>query len=120
MPYGLADTQWDAARGEMRDALVRRARERRTVTYGELAAEIGAADLQPRSARFAALLNATCEDEVGEGRPMLGSLVVRKDTRVPGDGYFRCAEGIGRDAGDREAFWQAELDEVFEYWSCRQ
>ena len=41
---------------------------------------------------------------------MIGSLVVKKDTGIPGAGYFRVARDLGHDVGDERAFWQAEVE----------
>lgn len=117
MPFGLPDAQWEAAAIEMRDILVERARERHTITYGVLARAIGAARLQPRSRGFTALLGAACAFEDSEGRPMIGSLVVKKDTGIPGAGYFRVARDLGHDVGDERAFWQAEVENVYTFWA---
>ena len=46
-------------------------------------------------------------------RVVLASLVTRKDTGMPGEGYFRHAASIGRDVRDRRAFWQAEAARVY-------
>ena len=55
------------------------------------------------------------------GRPMLGSVVVRKHASMPGDGYFGGACRLGRfdpDAKkDKRAFWAEELERVYEHWS---
>jgi hypothetical protein len=49
---------------------------------------------------------------------MTASLVVRADTGMPGDGYFAFAEReLGRPVGDREAFWRAEVERVWDAYS---
>jgi len=46
---------------------------------------------------------------------MLSAVVVRKDTRRPGDKFFEFAETeLGEHLGDREAFWEDELKRVYE------
>ncbi len=67
------------------------------------------------------MLAKLCEGEVREGRPMLGSVVVRKDRGIPGGGYFREAQrlrGVSMctDA-QRRAFWAQEVERVYQYWS---
>ena len=39
--------------------------------------------------------------------------VCRKDTGLPGDGYFRHAAKLGRDVSDPEAYWQSEAERVW-------
>lgn len=48
---------------------------------------------------------------------MLCALVVRKDSGVPGGGYYTGMAASGHDQSDIEASWRAERDQVFEYWS---
>jgi hypothetical protein len=52
---------------------------------------------------------------------MLGSGVLRKDTGMPGDGYFEGAWHLGRfdpDAKkDKRAFWAEGLERVYDQWS---
>jgi hypothetical protein len=115
MPFGPPDAQWETAAGEMREILTECARRRCTITYGDLARSIGAARLEPRSQRFAALLGAACTFEDSEGRPMIGSLVVRKDTGISGAGYFRVARDLKHDVDDERAFWQTEVEKVYAY-----
>ena len=116
MPYGIDETQWEAASEEMRRILHGCARGGRTITYGELASGIAAASLQPRSAGFFALLADVCDGEESSGRPCLGPLVVRKDTQMPGEGFFAPVEGSGDDRASRESYWESGLASVFEYW----
>jgi hypothetical protein len=58
---------------------------------------------------------------VAHGRPMLGSVVVRKDTGMPGDGYFRGACRLGQfeadSKKDKRAFWAEELERVYDCWA---
>jgi hypothetical protein len=52
---------------------------------------------------------------------MLGSVVVRKDTGMPGDGYFKGARRLSQFEADvkkdKRAFWAEELESVHRYWS---
>lgn len=92
------------------------------ICYGEVAPLAGV-DLNSGRGRreVGCLLAEVCQNEVQQGRPMLGSVVVRKDTRVPGEGYFRGAQRLGKFQGqsyeDKRAFWLQELERVHAYWS---
>ena len=110
----------EALRQELRKA----ARAGRLVCYGEIASLLGMDVRSPqRRGKLARLLKEVCALEVGEGRPMLGSLVVRKDTGMPGAGFFRGAADLGVFSGesgdDKRSFWTAEVRRVHEYWGSR-
>jgi hypothetical protein len=116
--HGLTDDQWALAREELRIELVATATARTTVTYGELARRIRAADLHARSRALYALLQEACAAEDEAGRPTIGSVVVTKATGMPGDGYFAFADGrLGRDVADRRRYWESEVERVWDTWS---
>jgi len=86
----------------LRDRLVAIAAEGATITYDELRRELGLeGDLVPvlRSLSVA-------EDEAGRG--LLTAVVVRADTGLPGEGWFRLAENRGRATSDTVAMWNEE------------
>lgn len=95
-----------------REILVSAGRDGRTVTYGDLARDVSGARLSARSRGLMALLDEACEPVDAEYGIALASLVVRADTRMPGDGYFEWAAHSGRDVIDREAMWRREVERV--------
>lgn len=111
--WGLPVSDWETAKLEAEGLLMRRARERGTVTYSELCNAITVARFKPYSWRLIALLDEICDREDREHGIVLASLVVRRDTGMPGEGYFAHAAKRGRDITDREAFWRAEADRVW-------
>ena len=86
----------------VRQSLLAAARERRTVTYDEL-----------RSDGLAVTLRALSVESDDHDRGLLTALVVRADTGLPGNGFFRLAAERGRDVTDRRAAWEAELATVY-------
>jgi hypothetical protein len=114
--FGFSDTEWIEMRDEMRRVLSEVACHRETITYGELVARVSGTRMSPRSAALAELLGEVCEVEDAERGTMLGSVVVRADSGIPGDGYFRHAAGLGRDVSDAEAFWRSEVARVWDVW----
>jgi hypothetical protein len=88
--YGFTLEAWSAGKNQARDFLIGRARERGTTTYSEL-----------------------CEEEDAANGIMLASLVTRRDTGIPGNGYFKFAAGLGRETFDREAFWRSEIERIY-------
>ena len=67
------------------------------------------------------ILGEVCQGEVHQGRPMLGAVVVRKDSHLPGQGFFKSARKLGLFQGsndkERREFWVQELRKVHGYWS---
>jgi len=66
------------------------ARSQSVITYSDIASLVGV-DIQTSLGRreIGRLIAEVCAHEVEHGRPMLGSVVVRKDTGMPGDGYSK-------------------------------
>jgi len=98
------------------------ARSRSIITYAEIAPLVGV-DIRTSLGRreIGRLIAEVCAYEVEHGRPMLGSVVVRKDTSMPGDGYFKGACRLGQfdpvGKKDKRAFWAEELERVYVYWT---
>ena len=120
--YGMTPEQWRAVRSEARDIIIGRARERRTIYYSELCAELTTASIKPYSYALVALLEDICEREDAERGVMLASLVVRKPSKageeaMPGVGYFGKADNLGRVTDDQAAMWRAERDRVFQVFA---
>ncbi len=101
-------------RERMRAALLEAAAEGRTVTYGEIAAVVSDGRVSARSAALAALLGEVCEMEDPKRDVLMGSLVVRADTRVPGEGYFRHTGLLDAGSTDQVEFWQAQVERVWD------
>ena len=98
------------------------ARSKSVITYSDIASLVGV-DIRTSLGRreIGRLIAEVCAHEVAHGRPMLGSVVVRKDTGMPGDGYFKGTCRLGQfDADgqkDKRAFWSEEMERVYDYWS---
>ena len=73
------------------------ARSKSLITYSDIAPLVGV-DIRTSLGRreIGRLIAEVCAHEVAHGRPMLGSVVVRKDTGMPGDGYFEGACRLGQ------------------------
>ena len=67
---------------------------------------------------IAQLLDDINREEVTEHhRPMLSAVVVRKEDSIPGQGFFKCAEKLGRCAlSADETFYFEELKRVYDAW----
>ena len=114
--YGHLIEHWNAAKDEMRTILIRCAREKRTITYGELSAEIQAASIHPYSYAMANMLDEIGYENMAQGKTALPTLVVRKSDGRPGPGFFRKSYASGASGDDLEQFWQEQFARVCEEW----
>jgi hypothetical protein len=115
--WGIPLAQWADARARARAALLARARARGTITYSELAQAVSDTGFRPRSWALMALLGEVCRDEDPIHGVWTASLVVRKDTGMPGDGYFGYAEREGFDVSDRAELWRWNVQRVWDAYS---
>jgi alkylated DNA nucleotide flippase Atl1 len=104
------------------EALKQAARAGAVTHYSDIAPLAGVNLNTGRGRReIGCLLAEVCSSEAQQGRPLLGSVVVRKDSHVPGEGYFRGAQRLGRFQGgsdeDKQSFWLQELKRVHAYWA---
>jgi hypothetical protein len=111
--WGIPLVQWEGARERARAAILARARSGATITYAELADSVASTGFRPRSWALMALLGEVCRDEDPVHDVWIASLVVRKDTGMPGDGYFAYAERDGFDTSDRFGFWRGQVQRVW-------
>jgi methyl coenzyme M reductase subunit C len=111
--YGFPIEAWEAGKVQANALIEERARERGTLTYAELCREVTAIALKPRSWAIMGFLNEICTEADAKYGIMLATLVVRADSGLPGDGYFRHAERLGRDVTDPEAYWRSEAERVW-------
>jgi hypothetical protein len=110
----------DALKAEIRAILVGLAKQRKTISYSGLCAQIHTAYLHHRAPIFHNLLREISEDEVADGEPITAVLVVQKQSGRPGAGFYKTAAAKGYDVSDPEAYWQMRFDELCDYWSERE
>jgi hypothetical protein len=116
--YGYKAEDWAGAKKEMRQILVERAKERQTIPYTDLVADIKAIDVQRNSPAFWDMLGEISTTEDAAGRGMLTVIVVHaKGDTLPGAGFFKLARKLGRDVTDEKDFWLEELKRVYGSWS---
>lgn len=67
------------------------------------------------------ILGEISECEHNNKRPLLSSVVVREDTKSPGEGFFKLARQLGKlePNQDKATFWQNELQDVYNTWRER-
>lgn len=91
--------------------LVRCAKQRKTVTYGELARKIGLNHHRPINGPLYYIRDEICSPR---GVPLLTAIVVRQDTHLPGDSWL--PEGTGHLTPDQyQQEYQRYRNKVFAY-----
>lgn len=116
MKYGLSSTQWQAALDELHDILIGLAKQRQTITYGELSTRMTVISPHPAAYVFHALLRAVCDVEASAGRGLICALVVSKATGIPGQGFFKLMISKERDCSNQRQCWQVELERIYKNW----
>jgi methyl coenzyme M reductase subunit C len=115
--YGFPVAAWEAAKAQANAFLEACARDRGTTTYAGLCREVTAITLKPRSWAIMAFLNEICTEADRRHGIMLASLVVRADSGIPGEGYFRNAARLGRDVSDPVTYWRSEVERIYAVFS---
>jgi hypothetical protein len=101
--------------------LVAAARQQRTVSYSAAGQVVGLSMRNPHHRRLLGqLLGAISEHEARHGRPMLSSIVVHKDSKRLGSGFYQLGEELHRKSSgeDEDAFAERELVRTFEHWAA--
>jgi len=115
--FGLSEQQWDAAKAEVREAILEAAYDRRMTWYGEVADNVSAVRLDPYSALMNHLLGAVFEDEREAGRPALTSIVTHKyGDKEPGAGFYEMARSLGYQFREPYIFWAQQVQDVFKLY----
>lgn len=115
---GYDQQEWETAKAEMREALVKRAKLRGMIPYSELVEKITTIELEPNSFALAAMLGEVSTEEDAADRGMLSVIVVHKEGDMqPGPGFFELAGKLGRDTSDILKCWVEELKKVHRVWS---
>ncbi|HTN04961.1 MAG TPA: hypothetical protein VL132_23950 [Planctomycetaceae bacterium] len=118
MKSGYEQEVWDAAKDEMRQALIERAKVRGMIPYSELVEGISSIQFEPNSFALAAMLGELSTEENDAGRGMLSVIVVHKvGDMQTGPGFFELAKALGRDTSDIVKCWVEELRTVHRAWS---
>lgn len=113
-----SQAEWDAAKEEIKNLLIERAKVRGMIPYSELAEKVRSMNLEAHDQRLFHLLGEISSEESGAGRGMLSVIVVHKvGDMQPGPGFFDLAKRLGRDTSDILMCWVQELKKVHSVWS---
>ncbi len=97
------------------------ARQRQLISYS-VAGSIVGLDMKkpPDRVTIARFLKEICEYEVDLNRPMLSAIVVRKDSKRPGPGFYKLARALGKlldeEPSHDQDFLKSEQEQVYKSW----
>lgn len=108
--------EWERRKEHMRIVLIGVAQRGQTISYGELAGEVG---YHHRNPNFMKMLLQICKEELDLKRGRICALVVKKSSGIPGSGYFGFSEAYDGTVADAEEMWRIDRDWVHDYWEGR-
>jgi len=111
--FGLDMATWTAAKAEAMAILQEIARQKKLITYSDLAKEIRSAQFERHDFRLFGLIGEISTEESDFGRGMLSALVVTQEEGMPGPGFFELAKKLGFDTRDQVAFWTNEVKRLY-------
>jgi hypothetical protein len=120
----MTQEAWVEKREHMRALLTGIAESRATISYGEVSQIVFDGHFSARSSALAQMLEEVCTLEDAARGAMLGSVVVRADSGIPGKGYYLFADDKLRrdldptDPASCRRFWQQEVQRVWETYSA--
>jgi hypothetical protein len=115
--FGMTDEDWDTAVGEVREAILEAARDRRMTCYTEIAERVDSVSVEPHSALMNHLLGAVFERECADQRPALTSIVTHKyGDKEPGAGFYDMARSLGYRFAEPYIFWAQQVQDVFKMY----
>ncbi len=122
--WEVDDADWDRVRADLRNRLESIARQGvGLIFYGDLVRGIPEIS-GPDSHALHAMLGEMSTQCHAEKMPLLSALVITKDTKRPGKGFYQLAEGLGVGAGvrnrdDQDLFWAREVRRCYDAWSAK-
>ena len=116
--FGIADVDWDRAKAEIREVLIKRAKVRGMIPYSELVTKVQAVAFHAYDQRLFRILGELSVEEATAGRGMLSAIVVHKvGDMEPGPGFFKLGAELGRDTSDQTKCWVDEIKLLYSTWS---
>jgi hypothetical protein len=126
---GLTSTGLTSIEREARDFLIERAKNadpssprQAVLTYAELCLAIdprGATWKKPRYQGLRTALKNISADEISNGRPMIGALVVRPEDRTPDEDFSTLIRELRFKVptGSEREFWNEQISECIRHWA---
>ncbi len=113
----MTNQEWKQVKSEIRDILIKTAKQKSMITYTELVNQVKTFRLEAHDLRLFKLLGEISTTEVSNGKGMISVLVVHKHgDQEPGKGFYELAESLGKDTTNKLKFWSDEFKKVFKDW----
>ena len=110
--------EWQDAKTTLREMLAEAARSRATVTYADVALRVFGGTVPARSRLIMDLLAEVDEEVEREEGIVIATLVVRRDSGLPGAGYFTfLATRFGADVSDPATAWAQYAQAVWDHFA---
>lgn len=113
-----AEARFRQAKAEAKAVMLACAACGEIITYGELVAQIVAIRLIPNSSLLARILTEISMVDLDPRQGILAAVVVRKDIGIPGSGFFKIIDFVGRSTAARRHRWTRELERAHQRWSA--
>jgi hypothetical protein len=111
---GYPDELWEAARAEVREAIIEAARFQRLITYSEVAARVTAIAVSAHGPLLAHLLGEVLGEAMEQDDLALTAIVVHGSDQQPGGGFWREARKNGAVFSDPQEYWIGQVKAIFE------
>lgn len=106
----------------IRESLILAAKRGDVVYYSDLAQAIGREVKGPHWAvHIGRILGRISSQESEDGRPLLSAIVVSRDSKLPGEGFFTLGQELRlvEPGEDEVAFARRQMRRVYEYWHSK-
>ena len=104
---------------QIRDMLIKAAKNRKVVHYAEVGKLLNfSMDNPSHRVELGSILGEISTEEHESERPLLSAVVVHREDYLPGEGFFNLARELGkqRPDEDNDTFYANELKRVFDAW----
>lgn len=119
MPYGFEDSQWNQAKEEGLNLLIKRIQieDDPKISYSDFVGKLTEVDLEARDPRLSYLLEEILVFEHTQKRPLITALIVHAQDRRPGRGFFDISrKKLGFKFKSEDDFWITQYNQAIQYW----
>ncbi len=104
----------------IRNILIKAAQERKVIYYSQVGETVNLSMGNPHHrTQLGRILTEISSEEHENGRPLLAAIVVHKDNKKPGEGFFNLAKSLGKQKPNEndDTFCKMEKERVFDEWA---
>lgn len=94
---------------EITEIMVNQAGIKKTIYYGDLCRKISSVKLNPDDQLLHDILGEISRESFEADKDMLSVFAIRRDTDMPGKGFFSSAKELGYSIGSREKFVKEQI-----------